>query len=109
MSTLEIHRVLVLSTAHLSDHTCNIYLAQQVDLSATRETGSTWTPPSVIAYEKRDYGYFVWVPENPAESERADVPLELRSAIHVARREGCGWVMFDRDGPTIDDLPTYDW
>lgn len=107
--SLEIHKMLALSTSHLSERTCNEYL-----LAATRDllngaSADSLIVPSVIAYEKRDYGWFVWVPENPADSEGEDIPLELRSAIHVARVHGCGWVMFDRDAPVIDELPHYDW
>lgn len=107
---MEITKMLVLSTAHLSNDTCNRYLHRQHDLST----------PGVVAFEKlsygspvRDpdsYGWFVHVPDEAALPDwPTDMPLELRSAIHVARRESCGWIMFDRDGDTIDELPTYDW
>ena len=42
-------------------------------------------------------------------TEAGDVPPKIRSAIQVAKREGCGWIMWDCDGPVIDELPEYDW
>lgn len=97
----EIAKMLVLSTAHLSEQTCLAYLPDC-------RPGKVLEEP-IIAFEKGEYGWFVHVSEAPADSEGPDVPLELRSAIHVARREGCQWIMFDRDGDTIDELPTYEW
>lgn len=37
------------------------------------------------------------------------MPLEVRSAIHVAKRERCEWIMWDCDAPCIDELPRYEW
>lgn len=96
----EIAKMLVLSTAHLSEETCTVYVSS---IALGLEQGS------IIAFEKGEYGYFVHVPEDPADSEKPDVPLELRSAIHVARTLGCQWVVFDCDGDTASDLPVFDW
>lgn len=96
----EIAKMMVLSTAHLSEETCTVYVSN-IALGLTEG--------SIVAYEKGEYGYFVHVPEDPADSEKPDVPLELRSAMHVARLAGCQWIMFDRDGDTVDNLPTYNW
>ena len=92
--------MLVLSTAHLARDTCEIYLSNIV---SGLERGS------IIAFDKLDAGFFVYVPKRPDTTDAPDVPLELRSACHVARREGCRWIMFDRDGPELDELPTYEW
>lgn len=85
--------MLVLSTAHLAPDTCNGWLHT-----------CPWS-----AFPKCDYGWFVYVPPDFVETEGPDVPLEIRSAMHVARSKGFGWVMYDRDGPEVDCLPTYEW
>lgn len=91
--SVESARMLVLSTAHLEEKTCNGYLAE-----------CPWA-----AFPKGDYGWFVYVPEDAATTETVDVPLGLRSVMHFARMRGYQWVMYDRDAPEIPDLPIYDW
>ena len=90
---LEIARMLVLSTSHLSETTCNVWLHS-----------CPWS-----AFEKGGYGWFVYVCDDLAICEAPGVPLELRSALHVARLAGCQWIMFDRDGDTVPALPEFDW
>lgn len=85
--------MLVLSTAHLSQST-----------AANFSACCAWTH-----FEKGEYGWFVYVPVDAADTEGPDVPLELRSAMHVARTHGYQWVMYDRDGPEMEELPTYEW
>lgn len=36
-------------------------------------------------------------------------PQELVNVQLYARIFGCDWIMFDADGPTVEDLPTWDW
>ncbi len=97
---MEIETMLVLSTAHLTQDTCGIYLS---NIALGLERGS------IVVFDKRDVGFFVYVPADPEATEGPDVPLELRSACHVARREGCRWIMYDKDGPELDELPVYSW
>jgi hypothetical protein len=89
---MEIERMLVLSTRHLTEHTCNTILP-------------VWTGP---AWEKTEYGWFVYA---NIEDISAEPPEDLRQCIRYAQNPGvsCDWIMFDRDGPTVDELPTYDW
>jgi hypothetical protein len=89
---MEIERMLVLSTAHLTELTCNTLLP-------------TWEGP---AYEKVAYGWFVYV---NLEFLTNDMPEDLKQCTQYAQNPGvsCDWIMFDRDGPTVDELPTYDW
>jgi hypothetical protein len=39
------------------------------------------------------------------------MPEDLKQCTQYAQNPGvsCDWIMFDRDGPTVDELPTYDW
>ena len=90
---LEITGMLTLSTWHISPRTARDWMP-----------GCPW--PS---YDKGDYGWFMHVPGDAAITEAEGVPLEIRSVTHLARRERCQWIMWDRDGPVLDQLPRYDW
>lgn len=84
---LEIARMLVLTTVHL-----------------TRETANLMSSLPTAAFDKQDYGWFVYVTE-----ETDQLPTDLEACIHYARSRSCEWLMFDCDGPTIDGLPVFDW
>lgn len=84
-----IEPMLVLSTAHLREQTCNGWL----------------TVSPFVAYAKADYGWFIPVPENVPDN----VPTELRACFALARSRSCAWVMFDRDADTVLPLPVYAW
>lgn len=90
---MEITNMLVLGTAHMSPKTARSWMP-----------GCPWA-----CFDKGDYGWFMYVCDDVGVTEAEDVPAEIRSAIHVAKREGCGWIMWDCDGPVIDELPEYDW
>lgn len=90
MAEPEIERLLVLSTTHITEHTCNTCLRAQND--------------STPVYEKGGYGWFVYV-----DAWFPDTPEDLNRTMTFAREKGCEWVMFDSDGPTIEQLPSYDW
>lgn len=84
---MEKHNMLALSTGHLTQKTiCNM--------------------ENFIAYEKGEYGWFVYVPEI---MDTYEMPKDLDNCIQFARNNGCDWIMFDRDVETIDSLQIYDW
>ena len=87
----EIAKMLVLSTAHLTEATCNSYLPG-------------WDGP---AYQKGDYGWFV--PMFDHFRECVDGADDLRACMEKAAALGCEWLMFDRDADQVDGLPVYDW
>ena len=80
----------VLSTSHLQDYTCNVWLQAA----------------PFAAFPKGDYGWFVFVPEDLTE---VTLPEDLRACCERACEHGCAWIMFDRDAPALDTLPVYDW
>ena len=86
---VEIAKMLVLSTGHLTADTC-VYRCHGL----------------IGAYEKGEYGWFVHV-EGTASLD--EIPEDLAACLAFAIIEGCEWIMFDRDGPTVPELPTYDW
>lgn len=89
----EIARSLVLSTAHMHPATARDWMPR-----------CPWS-----CFEKGDYGWFMHVCDDVGITEAEGVPLEIRSAIHIAKRENCAWIMWDCDGPQSDELPDFDW
>ena len=89
----EIQKMLVLSTVHLSPTDCNKWMHS-----------CPWT-----CFEKGDYGWFMDACDDEGIYIQPGVPLADRSALTKAHQLGCDWIMFDRDGPALDDLPVYDW
>jgi hypothetical protein len=90
---METTAMLVLSTAHMSPKTASSWIAD-----------CPWA-----CFDKGEWGWFMYVCDDAGITEAEGVPLEIRSALHVARRLRCEWIMWDRDGPVIDELPEYDW
>lgn len=81
--------LLVLSTAHLRQQTCNGWLQAA----------------PFAAFAKGDYGWFVSVPDDEPE----DLPADLGECLALARSLKCDWVMFDRDADALSILPVHDW
>lgn len=92
--SLETHKMVCLSTGHITEQTCN-----------------NWLPANSSSryYEKGEWGWFVHVPEDGYLRTDEDLPPDLARCIHFARQRGFDWIMFDQDGPVVDHLPTYDW
>lgn len=88
---MEVAKMLVLSTAHVT-----VTTAQELDAS---EAGA-------ISFPKGKYGWFVYCGDLP---DRDDTPAELERAIRFAHNHDFQWIMFDCDGDTIADLPTFEW
>jgi hypothetical protein len=84
----EIHKMLVLSTAHLPEE-----IMQNIEEYA-------------IAYPN-EYGAFVWVPDPHVVVE--PVPPELWHVINYARKHDCVWIKFDNAGDTIPELQKWEW
>lgn len=85
-----INSVLVLSTAHLTDATCNGWL----------HAGS------FPAWPKGEYGWILYASEEPG-----DIPDDLAGVLAYAHAQVCQWLIFDCDADTIADpgLPVFDW
>jgi hypothetical protein len=94
---LEIDDMLTISTAHVTEDTCNRWLH---------------APVGVVAYQKGGHGWFVHVGDDGMNAERTasgEVPEDLMAAIALARSKSCAWLCLDQDGGEVDDLKTYDW
>lgn len=91
----EIHKMLCLSTAHVSRETADDF---------ENPVGMGTLP---IFYEKREYGWFVVVSKD-VETDK-DYPADIVEVLAYARARGCTWIMLDQDGPVIDGLRTWEW
>lgn len=97
----EISRVLVLSTAHIPrEHAQEMDEHQRVN---NPETAVTYD----LSYDCIQWGYLVWVAEDPQISEALPKPWPLLLAY--ARKCGCRWIKFDCDGPVMPFLEHWDW
>lgn len=96
---LEIQRMLVLSTGHIPS-------------GKDLETLNEWSMVVVIFH---DNGAIVHVPIDPDEAAECNgpdddaVPAWLVPIQLFAKAQECGWVNFDSDGPSVLDLPTWNW
>jgi hypothetical protein len=88
--------MLVLSTAHLSQHTCQTWLA----LAEHGHRGS------IPVWAKGDYGWFIYIVD---DLDPGSLPDDLAACWRLAVEHKLPWIMFDRDAPAIEELPTYEW
>lgn len=88
---MESHNMLALSTGHLTEETADELM----------------TIDGIIAYEKGEFGFFVYVPDD--DEEFHDQPADIHECIEFAHNNGYDWIMFDRDVETINELPVYEW
>ena len=89
---MEIHKMLCLSTAHLSAATRNCFEMQTDDVPLFFPKSS----------EGAIYGWFL--PIATCEEPPHTCPADLLAAINFAKMQGATWIMFDVDGPITADL-----
>ena len=93
-SQYPVRRFLDLSTAHLHPD--------------TRELLDHNTGPSTVYPHPNGYGWFIYVPDDPATPFGSFKPLpDLQAAVDLARTLDCAYLLFDRDGPLIHGLPVF--
>lgn len=100
---LEIRKVLGLSTAHVTEETCNLL---------GREPEENNLCLSVYPFE---YGFFVFVGGLKIEDDKIvndgfpmDLPKDLEGCIKLALKNGCEWLQLDSDASETELLPTYE-
>ncbi|MER8376664.1 hypothetical protein [Mesorhizobium sp. M1409] len=97
MKDLEIHKFVVVSTAHVSEAT-----AKRLDHTPAKDWPCAGGPYA-------EYGWFVYAhDENSGPGENA-IPADLFDVMTWARRQGCEYILFDCDADQVDGLPAYDW
>ena len=97
--SLEIHKVLVLSTAHMTEGDSNL-------LPYAEEYG-------LVVYEMDEFGWMIYVNDEYLQKvlppELSDFSDGFKQAIKLAQKNGCEWLRFDRDANTVEQLPEYEW
>jgi len=90
---MEIHRMLAQSTAHLA----------QATLAKGAEAFQR-----LSAFEKGEYGWFVYVPEPQLLEELVEgLTEDVATCIRFAAAQDMQWIMFDRDVDVISQLASH--
>lgn len=95
IQTLTIHRLVVISTGHLTTATTKML---------EEKPNSDW-PFAGGRYA--DYGWFVYAHDEDAGADDHRIPQDLFSIMTLARRHGAGYVLLDCDGDRIEALPWF--
>lgn len=91
---LEIAQVLLLSTSHLG---------------AAISTGDD-PMMNTVASMVGEHGWLVFTGGHlPVVANEPAAMQVLRDLLLFAKQHGCTYVLFDSDGPTLSQFPTYDW
>jgi hypothetical protein len=101
MSVPEIQRMLTLSIFHIDPTTAEGLERKAVDALNAPD----WTGISV--YEKKDYGYFIYLIQGMMEPHL--LPHDLEACINYAISQQCDVICFDRDANIMDNLISYEW
>lgn len=90
----EIHQILVLSTAHITQASAEALESNDLPFSA-------WCS---------EYGFVISTGYPDLANLAPDkIPDDLKAVRTYARERGAAYLMLDRDASTVDRLPTYDW
>lgn len=73
-----------------------------------------YTADCLTVYEWGEYGWMVWVPDDPdtwVKDYPADEhpPAEILVVQRYARSLDCDYILFDADGPHDPNLPSWEW
>ena len=93
-ASVEIAQVIVLSTTHVG------------------ESIATGDHPlmNTVASMTGEHGWLVFTGAHlPVVTNEPAAVQVLRDLLHFAKQRGCTYVLFDSDGPTLSQFPTYDW
>lgn len=94
---LEINKELVVSTAHLTEYTCNTVIQNLID-------------DCLLCGFKNDYGWRIVVTGLCKDRiAMQSIPQSLQKLILIAESHNCKWLVLDCDGPEIEGLETFDW
>jgi len=98
MSDLEIHKMLVISTGHVSKETAKLLEGEAFEDSHELPLTFTWG----------DYGWLIYAQADPQEPE--GFPADLQACMDFSKKHGCQWLRLDCDGEPADGLKYFgDW
>ena len=88
-----VRKIYEVSTGHIPQE-----IAQAID------AGYFSRQPSMV----REYGWLFSVPED-LSPENGLTSKAFDAILALAQDAECDWVLFDRDIPLVEYLPTFDW
>lgn len=97
MSTPDLRRFLVLSTAHVSEAT------------AKRLDGSPVADWPCLGGPYGEYGWFLYAHDENAGVGKDRIPDDLFAVMTYVRKQGYDYLLLDCDGDEVADLPCFDW
>ena len=97
-SSLEICKMLTISTAHIKEETAKIL----------EDHSSSLIDYDLVIYDKDEFGWWIHLPDEDYK-ELHNVPDDLKVCLNLAVENGCEWLCLDCDGEVVDCLPTYEW
>jgi hypothetical protein len=85
---------------------CSLLVASTAHVTATEAQSLT-----DLGLARGEFGFFLHVAGDPnaLRTELGALSEGLQGIIDEARNRDCPYLLLDRDGPSIDGLPTYDW
>lgn len=94
---MEIHKMLTLSTSHISKETAQLFDAFEL-------------PFDLCIYDKRaGLDHYGWFLTDWSLSQGMNIPHDLFACFRVAEENGCDWLCLDCDGEVLKHLPVYEW
>ncbi len=97
MKCPELRTFVVISTAHLTEQT-----ARYLDRTAAKDWPCVGGPYG-------EYGWLVYAHEINCDVDPDAIPADLFAVMAWAREQDVHHILFDCDGPAVDDLPVHDW
>ena len=85
---------------------CSLLVASTAHVTAEEAQSLTG-----LGLARGEYGFFFYAAAdlNVVVTELGVLSEGLQGVIREAHGRGCQYVLLDRDGPSIDGVPTYDW
>lgn len=92
-----------ISTAHVSLETRDWLNARGQETAQHSLNTTEAHPTQWVGFTP--YGWFVFAPDEDGSGE---IPADLFAVMTYARSRGADYIMFDRDAPTVEDLPLFE-
>lgn len=105
---LEIHKLMVLSTCHITLRASGFLpvTPQNIGVLPYDPLERHCIPGGHV--DSYEYGWHIALTGEKEPEEQWPDP-SLQDVCAYAEKHGCTHLRLDRDGPTMSDLPTYNW
>lgn len=89
---MEIYKMMIMSTKHVSKTTSHRLDSEQA---------------GVVVYQKDSYGWFIVVTD--WRDNEDDIPEDLARCLSLAEENGCDWLCLDCDAEVYKNIPVCNW